>query len=113
MKEQLRLLWTKSTRKKARKFFGTWLMDAIEAAYNYKNRTGSDVLMPLRKLSMSLMAHMTGILNYFDYRITNGRMEGTNNKIKTLKRQAYGFRDKVYFRLRLLHLHEQKARLTG
>jgi transposase len=32
-------------------------------------------------------------------------MEGTNNKIKTLKRQAYGFRDKAYFRLRLLHLH--------
>jgi len=59
------------------------------------------------------MAHMKGILNYFDYRITNGKMEGINNKIKTLKRQAYGFRDKAYFRLRLLHLHAQKIRLAG
>jgi len=39
--------------------------------------------------------------------------EGINNKIKTLKRQAYGFRDIEYFKLRLYHLHKQKASLTG
>jgi len=47
------------------------------------------------------------------YQITNGKIEGINNKIKTLKRQAYGFRDKEYFQLRLFHLHEQKTRLAG
>jgi transposase len=31
-------------------------------------------------------------------------VEGINNKIKTLKRQAYGFRDMTYFKLRLYHL---------
>ena len=69
--------------------------------------------MPLKKLAFSLLAHAKGILNYFRYRITNGKMEGINNKIKTLKRQAYGYRDKDYFRLRLLHLHVQKVRVSG
>jgi hypothetical protein len=36
-----------------------------------------------------------------------------NDKIKTLKRQAYGFRDMTYFKLRLYHLHHQKYSLTG
>ena len=113
MKEQLRNLWGKSSRKEAKIFLGTWALDAIGAAYDYQDKTGSDVLMPLRKLALSLMKHMTGILGYFKYHITNGKMEGINNKIKTLKRQAYGFRDKAYFRLRLLHLHAQKLQIAG
>ncbi|MBL7191687.1 transposase, partial [bacterium] len=43
----------------------------------------------------------------FDHRITTGKVEGINNKIKTLKRQVYGFRDMAYFKLRLYHLHMQ------
>ncbi len=113
MKEQLRLLWAKKTRKKARKFLGTWIMDAIEIVINYEIRTQSKTLQPLRRLALSLAFHMKGILNYFDHRITNGKMEGINNKIKTLKRQAYGFRDMTYFQLRLYHLHAQKSRLIG
>lgn len=42
------------------------------------------------------------ILNYFDYRITNGFVEGKNNRIKTLKRMAYGYRNMDNFRLRIL-----------
>ena len=113
MKEQLRLLWSKPTLKAARRFLGTWIMDAIDAAITYKESTGSATLMPLRKLALSLTYHISGILNYFRHPISNGKMEGVNNKIKTLKRQAYGFRDKEYFRLRLLHLHAQKVRLSG
>lgn len=108
MKEQLRALWNKSSRREAKIFLGTWALDAIEAAADYEFKTGSRVLMPLAKLALSLMRHMKGILGYFEYRITNGKMEGINNKIKAMKRQAYGFRDKAYFRLRLLHLHAQK-----
>ncbi|MGA2939173.1 MAG: transposase [Syntrophobacteraceae bacterium] len=40
-------------------------------------------------------------------------MEGLINKIKTLKRQAYGFRDSEYFKLRLYHLHTQRYSLPG
>ena len=37
--------------------------------------------------------HRTGILNYYKCPITTAALEGTNNKIKTMQRQAYGFRD--------------------
>jgi transposase len=40
-------------------------------------------------------------------------VEGLINKIKTLKRQAYGFRDSEYFKLRLYHLHTQRYSLAG
>ena len=42
------------------------------------------------------------ILNYFDYRITNGFVEGKNNRIKTIKRMGYGYRNTNNFRLRIL-----------
>lgn len=42
------------------------------------------------------------ILNYFRYRFTNGFTEGTNNKIKVIKRMAFGFRSFDNFRKRIL-----------
>jgi len=44
----------------------------------------------------------TGILAWYDHPISSGPMEGTNNKIKTMKRQAYGFRDMEFFKLRIM-----------
>ncbi|MEX0890877.1 MAG: transposase, partial [Gemmatimonadota bacterium] len=38
---------------------------------------------------------------------------GTNNKIKTLQRQAYGHRDAGFFRLRIYALHESRIALVG
>ncbi|MBU1140740.1 MAG: transposase, partial [Proteobacteria bacterium] len=37
----------------------------------------------------------------------------TNNKIKTLQRQAYGFRDMEFFKLKIHALHETKYALVG
>ncbi len=42
------------------------------------------------------------IVNYFHHRTTNGPAEGINNKIKVIKRMAYGFRNFANFRLRIL-----------
>lgn len=42
------------------------------------------------------------ILKYFTHRTTHGRSEGMNNKIKLIKRRAYGFRNFGNFRLRIL-----------
>jgi transposase len=42
------------------------------------------------------------IVNYFLHRTTNGPAEGINNKIKVIKRMAYGFRNFANFRLRIL-----------
>ena len=57
--------------------------------------------------------YRTGILAYYDYPISTGPLEGTNNKIKTMERQAYGFRDLEFFKLKILALHETKYALVG
>lgn len=38
--------------------------------------------------------------------ISTVKVEGINNKIKVMKRNAYGFRDEKYFKLRLFALHD-------
>jgi transposase len=43
-----------------------------------------------------------GILNFFRHHKTNGLSEGLNNVVKTLKKDAYGFHDWRYFRLKIL-----------
>jgi transposase len=40
-------------------------------------------------------------------------VEGTNDKIQTRKRQAYGFRDKEFFKLKIYALHEIRYALVG
>lgn len=42
-----------------------------------------------------------GILNYFRYPISNGLSEGLNNKISSLQKRAYGFRNLEYFTLKI------------
>jgi len=51
-------------------------------------------------------------LAYYSYPISTGPLEGTNNKIKTMKRQAYGFRDHEFFKLKILGLHQTKYALV-
>lgn len=54
-----------------------------------------------------------GILNSFDYPYTNGFTEGCNNKIKVLKRNAYGYRNFKRFRNRILHIfYYQKSKTS-
>ena len=58
------------------------------------------------KMAATIMAHRTGILAWYDCHISTGKVEGINNKIKVMKRNAYGFRDERYFELRLFALHD-------
>ena len=102
MKEQLRLLWSQPNRQYAIQFLNQWIFDALAA--------GPKALI---KIGLTLLKHRKGILNYFPHRITSASVEGTVNKIKTLKRQAYGFRDMEYFKLGLYHLHCQGYSLAG
>ncbi len=67
----------------------------------------------LQKFAKTLTAHTFGILNYYDCRISTGPLEGTNNKIKTLQRQAYGYRDIKFFKLKIHALHGAKYALVG
>jgi transposase len=45
-----------------------------------------------------------GIENYFRYRVANGMAEGFNNKVGTIKKDAYGFHDREYLKLKILRL---------
>ena len=64
-------------------------------------------------LAKSLRAHRRGLLAYFNYPISTGPLEGLNNKIKVLKRQAYSFRDLDYFKLRLAFIHKATPASPG
>jgi transposase len=72
----------------------------------------SDVAM-LNKFANTLAAHRSGILAFYDFYISTAPLEGTNNKIKTMKRQAYGYRDKQFFKLKIFALHNTKYALIG
>ncbi|MFH5835224.1 ISL3 family transposase [Proteiniclasticum sp. C24MP] len=48
--------------------------------------------------------HFEGIIAFATYRISNGPIEGINNKIKTLRRQGYGYPDDEYFFLKLFDI---------
>jgi transposase len=64
-------------------------------------------------MANTLEGYRTGILNWYDYPISSGPMEGINNKIGALQRMAYGYRDKEYFVLKLYALHLAKFSLIG
>jgi transposase len=67
----------------------------------------------LEQFADTLEEHRKGILNYYDYPISTGPLEGTNTKIQLMKRQAYGYRDHEFFKLNLLGAHDMIYALVG
>ena len=57
---------------------------------------------PFHRLFPMLRNWRLEILNYFDHRYTNGFVEAKNNRIKVIKRVAYGYRNIQNFRQRIL-----------
>ena len=102
MKEDLRQLWQQPSKAAARRFLDDWLRRA----------DASDISM-LKRFAATLREHKDGILAYYDCPISTGPLEGVNNKIRTLQRQAYGFRDPTFFKLKILALHKSKYALVG
>jgi transposase len=102
LKEDLRELWKQPNKAKARQFLKEWLAMA----------RASGIRM-LEQFADTLEAYQEGILNYYTYRISTGPLEGTNNKIKTMQRQAYGYRDHAFLKLKILGLHETRYALIG
>ena len=77
-------------------------MRAEERLGLLEERIKGDSLPEFKELLHTLTNWREEILNYFDYRITNGFVEGKNNRIKTIKRMAYGYRNMDNFRMRIL-----------
>jgi transposase len=102
MKEDLRRFWEQP----GKRFATAWLADWIR-------RAEVSGIKALQQMAKTLAAHRSGLLAYYDVPITSGPMEGTNNKIKTMKRQAYGFRDQEFFKLKILAIHESRYEMVG
>ncbi len=102
LKDELKLLWELENKKQAQQFLGKWVAKAYASG-----------VFVLYKFADSLLAHRTGIFNWYDYPISTGQVEGINNKIKVMKRQAYGYRDNEFFILKLFSLHRKKYALVG
>jgi Transposase and inactivated derivatives len=95
LKEQLREIWSQVNKDIAESVLDDWIKQARESK-----------IPQLQKMSTTLLAHRKGILAWYDCHISTGKVEGINNKIKVMKRNAYGFRDERYFTLRLFALHD-------
>ncbi|MBL7647676.1 MAG: transposase [Candidatus Hydrogenedentes bacterium] len=55
----------------------------------------------MKKFARKLKERLHGIFSHSQYPFNTSILEGINNKIKIIKRMAYGFRDDEYFFLRI------------
>lgn len=101
MKESMRQIWMQPTKDNAEKELYAWVEQARQSN-----------VPRLARMAATIMAHRTGILAWYDCHFSTAIVEGINNKIKVLKRNAYGFRDDDYFKLRLFALHDSSIQLN-
>ena len=102
LKEELRELWNQTSRQRMEAFLGDWCDKAVQTGIGQ-----------MQKMAKTLRVHASGVLAYADHPITSGKLEGINNKIKTLTKQSYGFHDENFFILKLLSLHHSRYKLLG
>ena len=102
LKAELNEIWEQEDQETAEALLMDWIV--------YAESTG---IRMLQKFAKTLRFHAFGILGWYDYPISTGPLEGTNNKIKTMKRQAYGFRDPEFLILKILGIHETTYALLG
>jgi transposase len=101
LKEELRLLWRLPTRHHAARFLEEWCRQALSSG-----------VTQLARFARKLRRHAEGILNYFDFPISTAKVEGINNRIKLIKRKAYGYRDMNYFMLKIYNIHTTRYSLV-
>lgn len=90
LKDQLKEIWTCSDPASVTRALDHWCTLAEQSG-----------IKSLAKFARNLRRREKGIVNHSLYPIHTGRLEGINNKIKVIKRQAYGFRDDAYFILKI------------
>ena len=100
LKEDLKQFWSQANIDDAKKFLGSWAAKAIASGITL-----------MVKFAYSVLGHRTGMFSWFENKISTGPLEGMNNKIKVLKRKAYGYRDMEYFKLKIYNLHHAKYAL--
>jgi len=90
LRDQLKRIWSYRHR--------LWAARALRDWCALARRVGR---RELARFARMLERHREGLLNHCDYPIHTSKLEGINNKIKVIKRKAYGFRDDRYFILKV------------
>ncbi|MFH0983467.1 MAG: ISL3 family transposase [Planctomycetota bacterium] len=90
LKDDLKELWDYSYETPARRFWKSWFGRAM--------RSGIE---PLKDFARKLKEYLPGILAHCRWPLHTSLLEGINNKIKVIKRMAYGYRDDEYFFLKI------------
>jgi transposase len=90
LKDDLKHLWDYIYPKAAQRFWDQWYRRAIRSRID-----------PLKRFARNLKERLEGILAHCRWPLHTSLLEGINNKIKVIKRMAYGFRDDDYFFLRI------------
>jgi len=88
IKESLRVLWSYRRLAWARRFWKRWYFWATHSR-----------LAPVIEVARMIRRHEQGVLNYFAHRVTNAASEGLNSKIQTIKKMAYGYRNREHFKI--------------
>jgi transposase len=91
IKEVFRSFWLSADENEARYRFDEWYSWAM------RSRLG-----PVKKVARMCKRHLGNILTFFKHRLTNGPMEGLNNKIQGLIKKAFGYRNKERFKTDVL-----------
>jgi len=92
LKEGLRAVYRSRDKEKAAEALDDWLKDAAKSG-----------LKPFKRTAGSLRRWRQEVLNYWDHPLTNAMVEGKHNRVKVLKRRAYGYRNDRTFSLRFLN----------
>jgi transposase len=90
LKDDLKHLWDYVYQGAARRFWQQWYRRAIRSR-----------IEPLKTFARRLREYLPGILAHCHWPLHTSLLEGINNKIKVIKRMAYGFRDDHYFFLKI------------
>ena len=99
LKDQLKELWYAPSEDEARQRWQDWL-----------NLAMSSGLAPVQQFARRLKGYVEGIIASAVYRMNTSVLEGMNNKIKVIKRMAYGYRDNDYFFLKIKAAFPGKVR---
>ncbi|MGZ0706702.1 ISL3 family transposase [Pseudomonas piscis] len=90
MKAELKALWSPTTAWGWRSAWKQWLCLADESA-----------IPALKQFAKRLKGYWRGILSRVRWPMHTGQLEGINNRIKVIKRMAYGYRDSEFFFMKI------------
>jgi len=98
MKEELRVIWHQNNKKTASNLLTEWI-----------NKAEVSGIRVLKSFARTLARLRVAILAYYDFDgLSSAKIEGSNNKIKTIHKVAYGYRDLEFLKLKILSMHENR-----